>query len=246
LTSLRLLLSCGLPQSLPQWRGRTSPGSPPLHGLVYQAGTQGPCTRRLSRGPVLSQGIRHEPPWSALRLKLTDVGKLFHQCPRRGRDTFCFRRPGTDAMRPPARWTCDRKSRDPARFGDILEGMPAAQPADAVAWHHKLPMIPCELPVGGGTELTEQARAVAKAARDAAIVAGREAGKSNREIARDIGVPRRPVDRVDTGPKENTSDLAHPPILSAVAARKLDELASPPAQNWSVAGGTIAFRRQSG
>jgi hypothetical protein len=140
-------------------------------------------------------------------------------------------------MRPPARWTCDRKSRDPARFGDILEGMPAAQPADAVAWHHKLPMIPCELPVGGGTELTEQARAVAKAARDAAIVAGREAGKSNREIARDIGVPRRPVDRVDTGPKENTSDLAHPPILSAVAARKLDELASPPAQNWSVAGG---------
>jgi hypothetical protein len=49
------------------------------------------------------------------------------------------------------------------------------------------------------TELTEQARTVAGAARDAAILAGKDEGKSNHEIAWDVGVPRATVVRVVNG-----------------------------------------------
>jgi len=88
-----------------------------------------------------------------------------------------------------------------------------------------------------GTELTEPARAAAKAERDAVIIAAKEAGDSNREVARKVGVGETTVREV-AARKRNTSESAHPssePAEPPAWKQQLDELATPQARAWSAA-----------
>jgi|1185.fasta_scaffold29354_2 ParB-like chromosome segregation protein Spo0J len=89
-------------------------------------------------------------------------------------------------------------------------------------------------------ELTLEARAEAKAERDAAIVAAKDAGQSNREIARELDVAEGTVRTITAQkfqPGKTTQD--DPPDEPSDDAptwkQQLTELASPPAQNWSAA-----------
>jgi Helix-turn-helix domain len=76
---------------------------------------------------------------------------------------------------------------------------------------HPLDALLTGPPGGAAAELLRPVeRETARAERDAAIEAGKEAGKSNREIARQVGVDRRTVDRAGGGAKEHSADLPHP------------------------------------
>ncbi len=82
------------------------------------------------------------------------------------------------------------------------------------------------------SELTERAREAVRAARDAEIIRLKGAGKSNREVARELEMPRRTVDGVVGGQERKSSETAqYPPVWK----QKLDELSSDAAQNWSAA-----------
>tara|TARA_R110000751_G_scaffold307640_1_gene430305 strand:- start:5521 stop:6372 length:852 start_codon:yes stop_codon:yes gene_type:complete len=88
-------------------------------------------------------------------------------------------------------------------------------------------------------ELTANAREAERLARDEAIQRGRDAGKSNRQIAAETGVSRQTVDRATGGPKRNTFLMGQPepaptrapPPADPVRAA-LDEMDSPAAQRW--------------
>lgn len=90
-------------------------------------------------------------------------------------------------------------------------------------------------------KLTRQEQARLKAERDAKILALKEAGQSNRAIARDTGIPHATVDRIVAAPNPpgggNEAPLTDP-LLSADPPswkQTLDELAGEPARNWSSA-----------
>jgi hypothetical protein len=112
----------------------------------------------------------------------------------------------------------------------------AADDPDAVA-----ALLGCS--VSRAYELTVAARAEAKAKRDAAIVAGIEAGKSQREVAEELGLSKSAVHRAapkfqpgKTGQHDALDDASDEPADDAPTwKQQLDELASPPAQNWSAA-----------
>lgn len=59
-------------------------------------------------------------------------------------------------------------------------------------------------------DLTADARAKAEAARAAEVERLRREGQSNREIARQTGIPRQTVDRIGAGSKRQTAELSHP------------------------------------
>jgi hypothetical protein len=88
------------------------------------------------------------------------------------------------------------------------------------------------------SELTERARAEAKAASDAEIIRLRDAGKSYREVARETGKPLTSVYRATGVPNRNTSFSEHPE--PPVWRQKLDELSTDAAHSWS--GGLKALR----
>jgi len=58
--------------------------------------------------------------------------------------------------------------------------------------------------------LTVEAREQVRAERDAAMASARDEGKSNRQIAAEIGVDRRTVDRTLSGAEGKPFDLPHP------------------------------------
>lgn len=86
-------------------------------------------------------------------------------------------------------------------------------------------------------ELTLEVRARAKEERDAAIVAGKEAGKSVRKIAEEVGVPPTTVQdtvrKFQAGKSEQPDDAAPPAVITDTARAKLDELETPAAKAWS-------------
>lgn len=130
-----------------------------------------------------------------------------------------------------ARHGLPRSPKDFARAYEtaVRNELVAADDPDAVA-----ALLGCS--VRYGYELTLEARAEAKEKRDAAIQAGIEAGKSQREIATELEVPRTTVQ--DVGRKLQTAKSVQPgddapAALNDKARAKLDELASPSARMWS-------------
>jgi hypothetical protein len=86
-------------------------------------------------------------------------------------------------------------------------------------------------------DLTSPARDAVRAKRDAAIVAAKQAGQSNREIAREMDVAEGTVRAVSAQkfqPGKNTQDDP-PPLLNETAKAGLDEMFSPAGQAWHAA-----------
>ena len=81
---------------------------------------------------------------------------------------------------------------------------------------------------GYADKLTAIARDAAKADRDADIIRLMDAGKTHREVAREVGVSPRTVTAVQRQHSDETAQAA-PPFLSGAAKAKLRELARPPA-----------------
>lgn len=80
------------------------------------------------------------------------------------------------------------------------------------------------------SDLTERARAAAKAARDAEIIRLKDEGRTHREVAREVGVAPQTVTDVQQRRSSETGQ-SDPPAWR----QKLEELSSEPAQNWSAA-----------
>jgi Homeodomain-like domain len=83
--------------------------------------------------------------------------------------------------------------------------------------------------------LTAKAREAVRARRDADVIRLRGEGKTVRQIAEEVGVPRSTVQDVRNAPLAETGQDGGRPLLSEAAKDNLRELASPPAQNWSAA-----------
>jgi len=81
--------------------------------------------------------------------------------------------------------------------------------------------------------LTAEAREQVRAERDAAMASARDEGKSNRQIAAEIGVDRRTVDRTLSGAEGKPFDLPHPeqePAPDPFADARVSQ--SPIGQRW--------------
>jgi predicted transcriptional regulator len=81
-------------------------------------------------------------------------------------------------------------------------------------------------------KLTRSLKTKLRAARDAEILRGKDEGKSNREIARDVVVAEGTIRNIVGAQKENSSEVAHlgPPLVD-----KLAEIFSPGVNNWASA-----------
>lgn len=80
------------------------------------------------------------------------------------------------------------------------------------------------------TKLTESARATARAQRDAEIIRFKDEGKSNREVARYVGVSEGTVRNV-SAQKEHTAEITQP-LLTETARENLERIFSLQAQRW--------------
>lgn len=80
-------------------------------------------------------------------------------------------------------------------------------------------------------------REAAKAARDAKIIELKGQGKSNREVAREVGLSDRGVGKILSANSEDSPGSSHPdpPLLNEIAKEKLRALETPAALNWSAA-----------
>jgi ParB-like chromosome segregation protein Spo0J len=117
--------------------------------------------------------------------------------------------------------------------GDYLKAYGAAlrhrlleDPADADAVQA---LLNCSM--NWAYSLTAGARADADAARDAQIAAGKEAGKTVRQIAKETGVPRSTVQDRVRKPQTAKTGQASPPQLAAAEAA-LPHVTNPAANRW--------------
>jgi hypothetical protein len=142
-----------------------------------------------------------------------------------------------------SRWpdTPAGRRRNNSRFGAAGRPLPRrltlgkrSGTADAVA-----KLLGCS--VNWAEKLARPLKAKLRAARDAAILAGKDEGKSNREIAREVGVPHVTVDRVVSAPNPPQGGNEAPPPGPVLAPdppvwrQQLEVLSSGPARNWSSA-----------
>jgi hypothetical protein len=79
-------------------------------------------------------------------------------------------------------------------------------------------------------------REAARVERNAEIIRLKDEGKSNREVASEVGLSHVGVAKVLSGNQQDTANSYHTaPFLSDAAKAKLRELDSPAAENWSAA-----------
>jgi hypothetical protein len=139
-----------------------------------------------------------------------------------------------------------RNQLDYSRAYQILQRNELADPVDVEA---VAKLLGCS--VYWAEKLARPLKAKLRAERDAAILAAKDEGKSNREIARDTGVPHTTVDRVVAAPNPPQGGNGAPPLIVPLRGpndprlnppadrphwrEQLEELSSGPARNWSSA-----------